>query len=227
MMVSCILTSYNRPMFLRQALKSIEQQSHRNYELILMDESDPIILDAVKVSREFAFPGGKIHVSKVSPEERAKGHRLSTAINLALSWASGDLVCYLADDDYFYSDWFEQAVKFFQEKPAVQNAFGSLTYSASRHMDFSQVGGVRFPEKPVYEPLGILDHSQVMHRRRNPQVLWPTTPGTEKEPDGIFFQELANVSPFFPIMSASACVKRLHPLNLQRCLGSSLEGIRE
>lgn len=226
-MVSCILTSYNRPQFLRQALKSIEQQSHRNYELILMDESDPAILDAVKVSREFSFPVGKIHVSKVSPEERAQGHRLATTINRALSWASGDLVCYLADDDYFYSDWFEQAVKFFQEKPTVQNAFGSLTYSISRQMGYSQAGDIRFPDKPVTEPFGVLDHSMVMHRRRNPPVLWPTEPGTEKEPDGHFFRELAKSGPFHPIMGASACVKRLHPLNLQRCLGSSLEGIRE
>lgn len=227
MMVSCIVTSYNRPQFLRQALKSIEQQTHRNFELILMDESDPGILDVIKIVHEFPFHTLQLYMSKVSPEERAKGHRLATAINFALTVASGDLVCYLADDDFLFPDWFEEAVKYFTQWPTVLQAFGALHYSGHREMRYDQVSGIRFFDKPITEPFGVLDHSQVMHRRRNPPLLWPTEPGTEREPDGHFFRELAKSGPFHPIMSAAACVKRLHPLNLQRCLGDSLEGIRE
>lgn len=227
MMVSVILTSYNRPMFLRQALRSIEQQTHQNYELILMDESDPTILDALKVVNEFSFPLVRTHVSTVSAAERAKGHRLASQINLALSRAAGDLICYLPDDDYFYNDWFEEAVKFFKQWPEVQNAFGSLSYSGSRHMDYSQTGGIRFFDKPITDPRGKLDHGQVVHRRRNAPVLWPTWPGAEQEPDGYFFESLAKIGPFYPIFAGAAVMKRLHPMNFQRCAGKSLEGIRE
>lgn len=227
MMVSCILTSYNRPSFVRQALRSVEQQTHRDFELIVMDESDPGILDITQVIEEFSFPTLKLNVCKVSAEERAKGHRLATTINHALPWASGDLICYLADDDYFYKDWFEEAAKFFEERPEVENAFGSLTYSASRHMDFSQAGSARFFEKPVSDPHGKLDHAMVVHRRQDPPVLWPLWPGSEIEPDGYFFESLVKRSAFHPI-HASAVVKRIHQKCFQQVMGrSSLEGIRE
>jgi glycosyltransferase involved in cell wall biosynthesis len=227
MMVSCILTSYNRPVFLRQALKSVEQQTWKNYELILMDESDPDVLDAMKVVNEFSFPLVRTHVSSVSPEERATTNQLGRSINLALSRAAGDLICYLADDDYYFPDWFEEGVKFFKQWPTVLQAFGALHYSGCREMRFDQTNGIRFFDKPVTDPFGVLDHSMVMHRRRNSPVLWPTWPGTQKEPDAFFFRELAKSGPFHPILSAAACVKRLHPKNLQRCIGNSLEGVRE
>lgn len=223
MMVTCILTSYNRPNFIRQALKSIEQQTHQDYELLVMDEST--IFDIHEVVKEFKLRSVWIHHAEVSPEERKTTNRLSIQINLALARALGALVCYLADDDYLFPDWFEEGSKYFAQHQNILQGFGSLHYSGSPHMDYSQTSGIRFFDKPISDPVGKLDHNQVMHRRRN--VLWPATPDTMREPDGHFFKELAKASPFYPMMNACSAIKRLHPKNLQRCLGGSLEGSRE
>ncbi len=223
--ISCVLTSYNRPMFVRQALRSVEAQTYRNFELIVLDESDPEILDILEAVSSLKMPLVKINVSEVSPEERSKTNRLGISINRGLMMAEGDLICYLADDDFLFPTWFEEAVKFFEAHPEVQNGFGSLHYTSCREMRFDQTTGVRFFDSPVSDPFGKLDHNQVMHRKG--RTLWPTGPETIKEPDGHFFRELSKNGPFHPIPGAAATVKRLHEKCLQKSLGTALDGIRE
>lgn len=225
MLVSCILTSCNRPRFIRQALKSIQDQTWLDYELVVMDDSDPELLDVRKAVSEFRFPEVQVHVAKAAPEERASINRLAIQINAGLERVTGDLVCYLPDDDFLFPDWFEQGARFFAGRNEVLQAYGALHYTSSPDMDFTQTNGVRFPGRPVACALGVLDHSQVMHRRRRPPLLWPTGPETLKEPDGFFFRELAKSGPFYPIMTACASVKRLHEKCLQR--SASLGGLRE
>lgn len=225
MKISCILTSYNRPQFVRQALQSVEAQTYRNFELILLDESDPEILDILGVVSSFKLPLVKILVSEVKPEERIRTNRLGLTINAGLAMAEGDLISYLADDDFYFPGWFEEGVKFFEAHPEVQQAFGSLHYSSCRELRFDQTTGVRFFDSPIPDPFGKLDHNQVIHRKGS--TTWPTGPQTLMEPDGHFFRELAKSGPFHPIPGAAAAVKRLHPKCLQQSLGTSLDGIRE
>ncbi len=226
MLVSCILTSYNRPNFVRQALRSVEQQTWKDYELLLVDDSDPEILDLLKVVEEFRFPSLRQWPHCARHDGRRGENRLAVQINRALREARGDLVCYLADDDFLYPEWFEKGVRFFAERPNALQAFGSLHYTSSVKMDFTQTSGVRFFDHPIYEPLGVLDHGQVLHRRRMLPVLWPEAAQMRLDPDGRFFRELALEGPFLPMMDVSACVKRLHPKCLQRS-GDDLKGVRE
>lgn len=229
MLVSCILTSYNRPRLVRQALKSLEQQTWRNFEVLVVDDSDSKILDIVKVLGEFKFPRIRIWPWCGECFGRKEGeNRLAVQINRALreDVVNGDLVCYLPDDDFYHPDWFAKAVEFFAERPNALQGFGSLHYSTSMEMDY-RTSGVRFFDHPIYEPKGTLDHGMVMHRRRTPPVLWPEEPEKRMEPDGYFFKELALEGPFLPIMNASAVVKRLHPKNLQRSMEGDLSGPRE
>lgn len=225
MKVSCVLTSYNRPNFLRQALKSVQDQTWRNYELLLVDDSDPELLDVVKAANEFKFPERRIWPWCGHFDGRKDENRLAVQINKALREATGDLICYLPDDDFYFQDWFSEAVTFFQERPKARQAFGSLHYSSCSEMRFDQTSGVRYFDHPIYRPRGVLDHGQVIHRRRTPPVLWPEGPEKRMEPDGFFFQELAQEGPFLPIPNASAVVKRLHAKALQR--SEDTRGLRE
>lgn len=223
MKISCILTSYNRPNLVRQALRSVERQTYKNYELIVRDESDLFGIGAVL--SEFKFPSVSWRHAEVSAHARAWTNRLSLSINQALEIATGELICYLADDDYFYPDWFMEAVAFFKQHPEALQGFGSLVYSGSMNMDWSQVGTVRFFDQPLSDPLGKLDHGMVMHRRRIPPALWPTGLEAAMTPDGLFFEQLAKEGPFYPIQ-ASAVVKRMHRKNLQKNM-KDVEGLRE
>ena len=50
--ISCILSSYNRPRMVRDALNSVARQIYRRYELIVVDDSDAFdIRDVVPTRR--------------------------------------------------------------------------------------------------------------------------------------------------------------------------------
>jgi spore maturation protein CgeD len=212
MKISCILASYNRPTLIRQALQSIQDQTHPDYELIVVDDSSK--MDIFEVAKGFKFTHSKIMHLPVKPEDRAKVNRLGVNINIGLAHATGDLICYLADDDYYFPTWFEKASRYFETHSLVQVGFGILKYSESREMVLAEMGEIRFWDEIIKDPMGRLDHNQVIHRRFDPIQKWQEGVGTEMSVDGWFFSQLANFHDFHPI-NAWAAVKRLHGKNLQ------------
>jgi len=206
--ISCILTSYNRPRWVRHALKSVADQTHRDFELFVMDESD--VFDVREAVREFSFPS--VEVVRFSPSaDRNGAGRLGVKFNAAVSMATGGAVCYLADDDYFFPEWFESASRFLDENPQVHAAFGKLFYSSSHAMVFPEEGKsqVRFFTEPVKNPANRLDHCQVIHRRFSPPFFLPVNGREAAVPDGPYLRKIAERYPFFPV-NAKAMVKRMH-----------------
>lgn len=222
MKVSCILTSYNRPIWVRYAIESVASQTHRDFELILVDESDLFNIDD-KLS-SFRFPVLKVVKERVLPEERRKTNRLSVNINKALKLASGELVCYLADDDFLLPGWFQGASDFFRARSDVNCAYGRLFYTHDRGSTFDRNGKCRFPGRPVPDPYCVLDHNQVVHRLRRGIPEWPEDPSTIGGPDAVFFRSLARIyGAFYPI-NVDAAVKRVHEKNLQKQVGEYIKG---
>lgn len=215
MKISCILASFNRPTFLRQALKSVENQSHKDYQLIVVDDSTQMnIFDIVP---EFKFTESVVIHEQVSATARAKVNRLGTNINIALEHVTGDLVCYLGDDDAYFPTWFERMSRYFEENPGTKVAFGILKYCQDV-LDFTEAGEIRFWNEVIHDPSEkLLDHNQVCHRRFDPPQKWQEGLGTEGNSDFWFFTQIANEHVFGPI-NAWAAVKRLHSKNLQNSI---------
>ncbi len=231
MKVSCILTSFNRPRWVEDAIASVASQTHRNFELVVLDESEEF--DILDVLGKFSLPDVKLRRFKVSAADRRHSNRLSQNCNAGLALATGDLVCFLADDDYYYPSWFERAVSFFEQNQDVQAGFGRLVYSYSpvrayeRNPDPSTI---RYYPGVVKDPANRLDHNQVIHRRFDPPFRWPEAVGTLAGPDAMYFKEIASEHSFHPI-DAFSCVKRLHKKSLLESqsiyLGGGMEGLRE
>lgn len=226
--ISCILTSYNRPQMVRQALKSLQDQTHKNFEVLLFDDSSQ--MNILPILGEFTLPISQIFISKVTPLQRRTTNRLSVNINRGLAVATGDLVCFLADDDYYFPGWFEAAARYFQEHPDVNVGYGKLVYSRSSAMEMKQGKEIRWPGTVVTKPYNILDHNQVIHRRFPTPYPWPETFKTLGNPDAHYFRAVAQKHGFHPI-SAYAAVKRLHSKNLQSTISDVVaekaENIRE
>lgn len=224
MKVSCILVSYNRPKWVRQAIKSIADQTHRDFQLIVIDEST--ILEIDDVLKEFELPEVVFRKHLVSPLQRRSQNRLSINLNIGLALVTGDLVCFLADDDYFYPTWFEQASAFFESHPEICSGYGKLVYSASPEMEFITTPApvnLRFFEGQVADPFDKIDHNQGIHRRFDPPFRWPETLGTVGGPDAYYFREVSKKGAFHAI-DAWAAVKRVHPKNLQNCMTGYMSG---
>lgn len=212
MKISVIIASYNRPTFLRQALKSVVDQSHKDYQLVVVDDSTK--MNIFEIMPEFHFTESVVIHEQVSATARAKSNRLGVNINAALEHVTGDAIVYLADDDYYFPGWFEAVSKYFETHPDVKVGFGILKYSESREMDLAEYGGIRFWNEVVNPSERLLDHNQVAHRRFDPPVKWQEGLGTESNSDYWFFMQLATKHEFHPINSWAA-VKRLHGKNLQ------------
>lgn len=226
--VTCILTSFNRPTWVRQALGSVAAQTHLNYELIVVDESDAF--DVHEAVSEFAFPSVKVIHFDIRPEERKGVNRLSRNVNEGLKAASGDLICYLADDDFYFPGWFAAASGYFERNPGMSAAFGKLIYTRSRGPEYPTSGQRRFFEGPVADPFCRLDHNQIVHRRFKPPIPWPEDAAMIGGPDAYFMKKVAERHLFHPIF-AWAAVKRLHGKNLQQAVdvyrAGKMGGIRE
>lgn len=222
--VSCILTSFNRPRMLRQALKSIKDQTHQDYELILMDDSS--IFDAKPVVQEFGFKSVKFFHTDVSAARRGTENRCGININRALEIARGDIITYLCDDDYFYPSWF-QAVVNHMANPGIQVSYGRLYFSSSPEMVFPSSGPSIWPGHPIIDPYAVLDHSQVAHRRFTPPFKWPETIDVLGIPDGTYFRTIAQAGhPFYQI-DTPAVVKRRHPKSIHAAPSEIIEGRAE
>lgn len=212
MKISCIIASFNRPKFLREALQSIITQTYQNYQVVIVDDSTK--MNIFEIVPEFNFTESVVIHEQVSATARAKTNRLGMNINTALEHVTGDIVCYLGDDDAFFPTWFERMSRYFEENPAVQVGFGILKYCQDK-LDFAEHGEVRFWNEIIKDPsLQMLDHNQVCHRRFDPLVKWQENLGSEGNADFWFFSQLATKHEFHPINSFAA-VKRLHSKNLQ------------
>jgi spore maturation protein CgeD len=218
MKVSCILVSYNRPRWVRQAIKSVADQTHKDYQLIVIDESD--IFDIHEAVKEFSLTQCDVRVVQVAAEQRRNQNRLSINLNAGVALATGDLLCYLADDDYFYPTWFERASAFFEANPDIHAGYGKLVYSNSQTMEFTTEPApvnLRFFKGPLRDPFDRIDHNQGIHRRFTPPFSWPETIGTVGGPDAYYYRDIGREHLFHAI-DAWAAVKRVHPKNLQVCM---------
>jgi len=90
--VSVLMSTYNRPRYVRGALESILRQTHRNVEAIVVRDGGEPVGDL-----KAEYDDGRL---KFINREENRG--LPYSFNEALSVAKGEYVCYLGDDDVFY-----------------------------------------------------------------------------------------------------------------------------
>jgi glycosyltransferase involved in cell wall biosynthesis len=92
--ITVIVAVFNGSATLRRCLKSICSQSYSNQELIVMDggSSD----DSVKIIQQNSH--------RIAYWESKPDRGIYHAWNKALSHATGEWICFLGSDDYFWQD---------------------------------------------------------------------------------------------------------------------------
>ncbi|UPQ97545.1 putative glycosyltransferase [Chloropicon primus] len=103
-LVTCVVTHYNRGSFLLQALASLLEQTHKKLEIIVVDdgstdESSIDVLDSLdrKYSESCGNDDGEGPCVKVV---RIENSYLGGARNVGLRMAQGDFVLFMDDDNY-------------------------------------------------------------------------------------------------------------------------------
>jgi glycosyltransferase involved in cell wall biosynthesis len=102
--VSVIITTYNRPEYLPFAINSVITQTHKNLEIIVVNDAGQDVSDIVK-----SFDDNRIkYINK------SKNAGLGAARNTGLDNATGKFVNFLDDDDQFYPFHIQTLVEFLE-----------------------------------------------------------------------------------------------------------------
>lgn len=110
MKFSLIMATIGRKDEVRAFMKSLQQQSYRNFELIIVDQNEADLLcPVVEVYKKY-FTIKYIRYSK---------RGLSIARNRGLQEATGDVVCFPDDDCLYSSDVLLNCCRFFRENTQV------------------------------------------------------------------------------------------------------------
>lgn len=103
-LISVIIPTYNRRIFLPYAISSVLNQTYSNYEIIIVNDNGKDVRDII-----YSFNSNKItYISNT----RNSGPAYSR--NIAINNAKGDFICYLDDDDLYISTHLETIVNTIQ-----------------------------------------------------------------------------------------------------------------
>lgn len=213
--VSCILTSYNRPKRVQEAVESVRRQTYPHWELIIVDDNSN--LKTKQVLKKLVSNDSRIKLiqSGVKDQDRHKTVRYAVCINLAIPHITGNLVTYLTDDDIYYPQRFRRMVQLFHENPHIH-----VVYGKQRVIRMSNDRVISTSIRPLVgvtkHPMSRVDHNSFMHRRScfNKVNGWDTDPAYWRNADAVFFRKLVQYWSFHPV-DAVTDEHRIHPKGIQ------------
>jgi len=104
-LISVVIPFYGRKDWLIEALKSVLNQTYKDFEIIVVDDGNPE--DLTEVIRAL---DGKIRYIRVNHSGRSRVR------NIALENANGDYIAFLDADDIWLPDKLEKQIKFMESK---------------------------------------------------------------------------------------------------------------
>ncbi len=121
-MVSIILPTFNRPLYLAQAIASVVRQRYGNLEIIVVNDGGCDVSSVVK-----SFDDHRIIFIN-----RRENHGKAFSLNEALAVAKGKYIAYLDDDDIYYPHHIETLVNTLENRSDCGVAYTDLYKSYCR-----------------------------------------------------------------------------------------------
>jgi len=151
--VSIIIPTLNRYQYLRDALIDLENQTYKNFEVIVVDQSNPFQEDFYK---QFG-----VEIILIRQEARA----LWQARNSAVKVSRGELILLFDDDSRVEKDWVEQHIKCLDYFDCEISSGASISVAGGKvpsHYSFFRWGdqidtGNALLKKSVFREVGLFD----------------------------------------------------------------------
>lgn len=114
--ISLLMSTYNRPQYLKEALKSVVAQSLEDWEVILINDGGVDVSDIV----------AGIGDSRIKYIKDTVNRGKAVRMNQALESARGRYIAYLDDDDILYPNHFEELSRALDADSEVGAAYSDL-----------------------------------------------------------------------------------------------------
>ena len=208
--VSCLLSSYNRPAMLADAIASVLAQDYRDFELIVLDDNspDPGVLQVL--SGFWQHPQVAVVKSNVAWPERLATTRYATMINIGLAVARGEFITYLTDDDLYLPNRFGAMVAALDDGQDV--VYGSQRIEEAGPDGWREVR-IREARRPLRQAACVVDHCSVMHTAEAARRVggWDDAPEHWPQGDARFWDRLTAAGYVFYPVDEVTDVHRWHP----------------
>ncbi len=146
---SVIVLSHNKPRFAKQAVQTLLDQTHGNWEAVLMDSGVLLNQGFFEYLKD---PRIKIVATGETPDMPKTKNMAGWCFNQWLNsgQVKGELIMYLCDDDLLYPEAFETLWKFYVENDrAPQGMYASQDIGLVTPDGKTQVTGHRIADRPA------------------------------------------------------------------------------
>ena len=117
-----VIPCYNHEKFVQDCIQSVIDQTYQNIELIIIDDGSKD--NSVEMIRKLFF---KCKKRFTRFEFRSRENRgVSSTLNEALIWCTGDFISPIASDDQMLNRKIEKQVNFLSENPDYVAVFGGI-----------------------------------------------------------------------------------------------------
>lgn len=212
MLVTCICICHNKPDITNEAIESVVNQSHQDWELLIVDSG---VLYDQGYYENFSWRYDvriKLIRSDETAEIRANKAMAPWCYNECYrkGLVSGELVMYLCDDDIFYPSAFETFVAYCEHNPNAQAMYASQDIGVIYPNGWRAIVGERRADRPGGKSVKgkqmdcVVDYGQMCHKTSlvaqiGGHEFWPEGKGTESHADGVLMEKIGSYVPFYPI----------------------------
>lgn len=213
MLVSCLLVSHNKPHLCHEAIQSVINQTHQEWECFVVDSG---VLYDQGYFNSFSWSADErlIFVRSTETEETRRTKAMAPwCFNECFrsGMVRGELIVYLCDDDLLYPNAFQTFTSFAESRPDAMAFYASQDVGVIYPNGWRAVVGER-------RAIGMagkccngrtldcqVDYGQMCHRlsllNRLPggDEYWNEGKETESHADGVFMEKIGSVTPFYPI----------------------------
>jgi glycosyltransferase involved in cell wall biosynthesis len=124
-LVSIIIPTYNRAHLIPRAIQSVLDQTHSDWELIIVDDGS--------IDNTSEVVAGFVHIDnrvKYFPQTQNRGGNFCR--NFGIEKAQGDFICFLDSDDYFDVKKLSLQVQKFEEEPSLDIVVGNTRIESGK-----------------------------------------------------------------------------------------------
>ena len=144
LLVSVLMTAYNRQEFISEAIQSVLASTYQNWELIIVDDCSKD--DTVAIANSFAKNDNRI---SVYVNEKNLGDYPNR--NRAASFANGEYIMYCDSDDQFFPGSIEKAVSAMLLFPGISYGLNSpIKIQTPTHLESREAIRKHFFESPIF-----------------------------------------------------------------------------
>ena len=117
-LISIIIPTFNSSETLSVSLRSVAEQSYKNFEVLIMDSMSQDDTIAIANSYKEQLPGLTVN------SEKDQG--IYDAMNMAMDKATGNWLCFMGSDDKFYNEDVLERIARFAEKTQAKVIYGNV-----------------------------------------------------------------------------------------------------